>query len=446
MDRLDAMSVFAAIVDGGSLSAAGRRLNVPLATVSRKLADLEAHLKTRLITRSTRKLVLTDAGRDYLAACRQILEQVDEAERAASGAYAKVKGQLVMAAPIVFGRLHVVPVAAAFLEAHPEVDIQLRLGDRNVNLIEEHVDVALRIGALPDSNLVATQVGTIRRVVCASPDYLERFGTPQSLDDLAAHRCITLRRPGGRDRLDLRRRRRPEAAGAVHSRMTVSTADAAIEAAVLGLGLTRVLSYQVADALRDGRLVRVLVDDEPPAVPASLIYPGQGRLPMKTRAFIDFAVGRLRDRLSALDAKGAARSATATHPSSTTAAKAPAVTRDSEPGRERYGSRPWPRRGTTLTTRYSVSEMPAPAPNTHHASREAGRRFVERGRGSGGQPNCRPWKEWHGPTQCRRPRPLRFRSHDITHADRPRGDHPGRHAAMPAHRGIAARADGLFHA
>lgn len=305
MDRLEAMSVFAAIVDGGSLSAAGRRLNVPLATVSRKLADLEAHLKTRLITRSTRKLVLTEAGRDYLDACRQILEQVDEAERAASGAYAKVKGQLVVAAPILFGRLHVVPVAAAFLEVHPEVDIQLRLGDRNVNLIEEHVDVALRIGALPDSNLVATQVGTIRRVVCASPAYLERFGTPQSLNDLAAHRCITF---DGLEATtawtfvgaDGQKRQAP-----VRSRMTVSTADAAIEAAVLGLGLTRVLSYQMADALHDGRLVRVLVDDELPAVPASLIYTGQVRLPMKTRAFFDFAVGRLRDRLSALDAKGA---------------------------------------------------------------------------------------------------------------------------------------------
>jgi DNA-binding transcriptional LysR family regulator len=206
MDRLDAMSVFAAIVDGGSLSAAGRRLNVPLATVSRKLADLEAHLKTRLITRSTRRLVLTDAGRDYLDACRQILEQVEAAERAASGAYAKIKGQLVVAAPIVFGRLHMVPVAAAFLEAHPEVDIQLRLGDRNVNLIEEHVDLALRIGALPDSNLVATQVGTIRRVVCASPAYLERFGTPAD-EDPRLHRLrrraiartlVGARRHGGR--------------------------------------------------------------------------------------------------------------------------------------------------------------------------------------------------------------------------------------------------------
>lgn len=305
MDRLDAMSVFAAIVDAGSLSAAGRRLNVPLATVSRKLADLEAHLKTRLITRSTRKLELTDAGRDYLDACRQILEQVEEAERAASGAYAKVKGQLVVAAPIVFGRLHVVPLAAAFLEAHPEVDIQLRLGDRNVNLIEEHVDVALRIGTLPDSSLVATQVGAIRRVVCASPAYLKRFGAPHAVGELAAHRCITF---DGLEAVaawtfvdaDGQKRQAP-----VHSRMTVSTADAAIEAALLGLGLTRVLSYQVADALHDRRLVRVLVDAEPPAVPASLIYPGQGRLPMKTRAFIEFAAGRLRDRLSTLDARAA---------------------------------------------------------------------------------------------------------------------------------------------
>jgi DNA-binding transcriptional LysR family regulator len=312
MDRLEAMSVFAAVVDGGSLSAASRRLNVPLATVSRKLADLEAHLKTRLITRSTRRLELTDAGRDYLEACRQILEQVDEAESAASGAYAMVKGRLVVAAPIVFGRMHVVPVAVGFLAAHPEVDIQLRLGDRNVDLIEEHVDVALRIGTLPDSNLVATQLGGIRRVVCASPAYLERHGSPQVPGELSAHRCITF------DGL--------EAAAAwvfasahgqmqrvrVCSRMTVSTADAAIEAAVLGLGLTRVLSYQVADALQDGRLVRVLFEHEPPAVPASLIYPGQGRLPMKTRAFIDFAASRLRERLRGLD--GAAPASAATPP------------------------------------------------------------------------------------------------------------------------------------
>lgn len=305
MDRLDAMSVFAAIVDGGSLSSAGRRLNVPLATVSRKLADLEAHLKTRLITRSTRRLVLTDAGRDYLEACRLILEQVDEAERAASGAYAQVKGRLVVSAPIVFGRLHVVPVAAAFLDAHPEVDMQLRLGDRNVNLIEEHVDLALRIGSLPDSNLVATPVGSVRRIVCASPAYLERHGTPQTPGELAAHRCITFEGLDAATAWAFADADGHKRQARVRSRLAVSTADAAIEATLLGLGLTRVLSYQVAEALHQGRLVRVLSDHEPPAVPASLIYPGQGRLPMKTRAFIDFAVDRLRERLSELDAKGA---------------------------------------------------------------------------------------------------------------------------------------------
>lgn len=303
MDRFDAMSVFAAIVDGGSLSAAGRQLGVPLATVSRKLADLEAHLGTRLITRSTRRLVLTDAGRDYLAACRLILEHVDEAERAAAGAYAKVKGQLVIAAPIVFGRLHVVPVAAAFLEQHPDVDIQMRLGDRNVNLIEEHVDVALRIGALPDSNLVATQVGSVRRVVCASPDYLHRFGVPTSPDDLATHDCISFDGLDAASTWTFVGNAGEKQQVPVHSRLTVSTADAAIAASALGLGLTRVLSYQVADAFREGRLVRVLADHEPPSVPASLIYPGQGRLPMKTRAFIDFAVGPLRERLQVLEAE-----------------------------------------------------------------------------------------------------------------------------------------------
>lgn len=299
MDRLEAMTVFAAIVDGGSLSAAGRKLGVPLATVSRKLTDLEAYLKTRLITRSTRKLVLTDAGRDYLAACRQILEQVDEAERTAAGAYANVRGQLVVAAPIVYGRLHVVPVVAEFLEQHPEIDIQLRLGDRNVNLIEEHVDVALRIGTLPDSGLVATQVGAIRRVVCASPDYLLRFGTPLAPDDLAAHSCISFDGLEAATAWTFVGKDGEKWQVAIHSRLTVTTADAAIAASTLGLGLTRVLSYQVADALGDGRLVRVLGDHEPPAVPASLIYPGRGRLPMKTRAFIDFAVGRMRERLQA---------------------------------------------------------------------------------------------------------------------------------------------------
>lgn len=302
MDRLDAMSVFAAIVDAGSLSAAGRRLDTPLATVSRKLSDLEAHLKTRLLTRSTRQLVLTDAGRAYLAASRQILEQVDEAERTASGAYANARGELVIAAPIVFGRLHAVPVIAGFLEQYPEVDVRLLLGDRNVNLLEEHVDVALRIGDLPDSSLVATQVGSIRRVICASPGYLSRFGTPQSPAELGTHRCVTFEGLMSSTSWTFQVGNEAQRI-AVRSRLTVTTADAAIAAALAGVGVTRVLSYQVADALQSGRLVRVLPDHEPAAAPVSLVYGGQGRLPMKSRAFIDFAAQKLRQRIAQLPAR-----------------------------------------------------------------------------------------------------------------------------------------------
>ena len=296
MDRLDAMTVFAAIVDAGSLSGAGRQLGVPLATVSRKLSDLEAHLKTRLITRSTRQLALTDAGRDYLAACRQILEQVEEAERAAAGAYANAKGELTIAAPIVFGRLHVVPVVAAFLAQYPEVCVQMRLGDRNVNLLEEHIDLALRIGALPDSSLVATQFGAVCRVVCASPEYLARFGTPRTLEDLSTHCGVSFE-----GLMPLHAWTFAEGQRAtIRTRLSVTTADAAIAAAIAGVGITRVLSYQVAEALQQGQLVRLLIDHEPPPVPVSLLYPGQGRLPMKTRAFIDFAAGRLRERLTSV--------------------------------------------------------------------------------------------------------------------------------------------------
>ena len=299
MDRLDAMGVFLAIVDARSLSAAGRRLGIPLATVSRKLSDLESHLRTRLISRSTRRLVLTDSGRDYLEACRRILEQVDEAERVASGAYASARGELVVAAPIVFGRLHVVPVIAEFIEEYTEVDVRLLLGDRNVNLLEDQVDLAVRIGELPDSGMVAVQVGAIRRVICASPGYVARFGTPQAPADLTSHRCVTFEGPLSPTAWTF------EAAHgarhvAIRSRLTVTTADAAIAAAAAGIGVTRVLSYQVVDALRDGSLVRMLADHEPRAVPVSVVYAGQGRLPMKCRAFIDFATSRLRKRLDAL--------------------------------------------------------------------------------------------------------------------------------------------------
>ena len=186
MDRLDSMSVLLAVVDAGSLSAGARRLGIPLATVSRKVSDLEAHLRTRLLNRTSRQITLTDAGRSYAAACRRILEEIGEAERAAAGEYSAPKGDLVVTAPIVFGRLHVLPVTLDFLRAYPDIDIRLTLTDHSLNLLEDHVDVAVRIGDLPDSGLMATRLGSIRQVVCASPAYFAERGRPARPEALQA--------------------------------------------------------------------------------------------------------------------------------------------------------------------------------------------------------------------------------------------------------------------
>src|SRR5215470_6015167 len=191
MDRLDAMSIVLAIAEAGSLSAAARRQKTPLATVSRKVSELEAHLQTRLFNRSSRALVPTDAGRSYIAAAKRILADVAEAERAAGGEYATPRGDLSISVPISLGRMHLLPLLAEFLATFPEVDVQLGLQDRAVNLVEEHVDVALRIGALADSSLIAVRVTEIRRVVCASPAYLKSRGVPKSPDDLSMHDCIS---------------------------------------------------------------------------------------------------------------------------------------------------------------------------------------------------------------------------------------------------------------
>lgn len=295
MNRLESMSVLIAVVDSGNLSGAARRLGMPLATVSRKVAELESHLKTRLLHRTTRQLSLTEAGASYVAACRRILEDIGEAERAATGEYASPKGQLVVTAPVVFGRLHLVPVIAEFLAHYPEIEINLMLTDRVVHLMEEHCDVAVRIGQLPDSSLMATQVGTVRRVVCASPDYLATHGVPTIPQDLAGHACITfevLASVGawvfgtGKSELSV----------PVHSRLAVNTAEAAIDAAILGVGMIRVLSYQVAQALRDNTLRVVLEPFESSPLPISLVHKGQTPLPLKLRAFLDFVTPRLRVR------------------------------------------------------------------------------------------------------------------------------------------------------
>ncbi len=300
MNRLEAMSVLLSVIDAGSLSAAGRKLGMPLATVSRKISDLEAELKTRLLIRSTRQLTLTEAGRAYVAACRRILEDVNEAERAAAGEYSAPRGDLVVTAPVVFGRLHALPVIGEFLRAYPEVKVRLALGDRVVNLLEDHVDLAVRIGSLPDSGLIATHLGNIRRVVCASPDYLAKAGAPVVPRELTAHQCVSF------ELFATANTWRFTVDGAdvsvpIHPRLIVSTAEAAIDAAIEGLGVTCVLSYQVESALRAGTLQLVLEPFEPAPLPVSFLYSSQGRLPLKLRALLDFAAPRLRDRLQKAD-------------------------------------------------------------------------------------------------------------------------------------------------
>lgn len=294
MDRFESMSVFVTVVSAGSFSAASRQLRMPLPTVSRKVSELESHLKARLLVRSTRRLVLTDVGESYVADCKRILEEVAEADRGASGEYNAPQGELILTAPIVFGRLHVLPVTAEFLAAYPQVDVRLEMADRPLNLIDEHLDMAVRIGTVPDSRLVAMRIGQIRSVVCASPTYLEEHGVPKSPEDLVQQDCVTFAALTGAESWTFR----AEQSVRVHTRLVVNTAEAAIDGAIAGVGFARVLSYQIAEAVKTGKLAIVLKRFEPPPLPVSLIYIRETRLTAKLRAFIDFAAPRLRARLS----------------------------------------------------------------------------------------------------------------------------------------------------
>ena len=296
MDRLQSMEVLLAVVETGSMSAAGRELGMPLPTVSRKVSELEAHLNARLLIRTTRHLELTDAGESYLAACKRILQDVDEAERVAAGEYSTPRGDLVITAPIVFGRLHVLPVVGEFLQAYPEVNVRLSLRDQIISLLDEHVDVAIRIGELPDSTLIARRLGTIRRVVCGSPDYLEQKGVPEAPADLSEHACVNFDALASGDAWDFQAGGSPLRVP-IHPRLGVNTAEAAIDAAIAGVGLTRVMSYQVEAALRSGTLECVLQTFEPAEIPVSLVYASQGQQALKLRAFLDFAAPRLQQTI-----------------------------------------------------------------------------------------------------------------------------------------------------
>lgn len=294
MDRLEAMSMLVLTVESGSMSAAGRKLGVPLPTLSRKISELEAVLGTRLLVRTTRKLSLTNAGLAYVDAARRILEQVDDAERIAAGEFIMPKGELVLTAPILFGRLHVLPVVTEFLATFPEINIQLVLTDRNVHLVDDHVDMAVRIGPLPDSSMVATRIGTMRTVICASPALLALHGTPTSPQDLSCLPCVSfaLLTPTSDWRL------KGVSNVPVNVRLSVTTAEAAVDAAIASIGATRVLHYQADAAIVRGDLRTILEEYEPEPLPINLVHASHGRMPLKMRSFLDFAVSRLRSKFS----------------------------------------------------------------------------------------------------------------------------------------------------
>lgn len=296
MDRLQAMTLLLAAVEHGSLSRASRELRLPLATVSRKVAELESHLKATLLIRSTRGLELTPTGRAYVAAAKSILEQLTEVERAAAGEYSEPKGDLLVTAPVMLGRLHTLPVIMQFLSAFPEIAVSLTLSDRVAHFPDDQIDVAIRVGTLSDETLIAMRLGEVRRVMCASPGYLASQGVPATPEDLVRHEVISF------EHVALPTTWTFESGGSgrsvtFRSRLSVDTIDAAIDAGLAGAGLIRAMSYQVAQLVRAGRLQLVLESFESPPLPVHLMYARHSRLPLKLRAFIDFAVPRLRERL-----------------------------------------------------------------------------------------------------------------------------------------------------
>jgi DNA-binding transcriptional LysR family regulator len=300
MDRLEAMQTLVAAVDSGSLSAASRALATPLATVSRRVSDLEAHLGAQLLVRTSRKLILTEAGEAFVAVARRLLDDLRDAERAASGEYRAPRGELLVTAPIMFGKLHVAPVIHAFLAAYPEVTVRLVLSDQVIDLVEAHVDVAVRIGQLRDSELIARHLGEVRWVICASPDYLARHGEPAEPEALAAHDCIAF------EGLQSHRLWTVGSGAAARSlairpRFSVNTADAVVDAAAAGLGIARVMSYQAAAALSAQRVTAILRGFSADPLPVSVLHQPQRAQPLKRRAFLDFVVPRLTLALVAVE-------------------------------------------------------------------------------------------------------------------------------------------------
>lgn len=297
MDKLRAMTTFVRIVEAGSLTGAAERLGSSLTSVVRSLSALEKAVGVRLLNRTTRRIALTDEGREYFERCRQLLGEIEEAEATLSARRLNPSGKIVVTAPVMFGRLHVAPTVTTFLGAYPEMRAELFLLDRIVDLLEEGIDVAIRIGLLPDSSLIAVPLGATRIVVCASPAYLGRHGVPALPADLARHSCIDFTGLAShndewefqQDGLVQRVRVQPI--------LRTNQVDSTLDACTNGLGCARLLAYQAHQLLLSGKLVRVLKEYEPAPLPVNLVYPHSRLMSPRVRAFVDWAVPRLRELL-----------------------------------------------------------------------------------------------------------------------------------------------------
>ena len=292
MDRWQAMRIFVKVAETEGFAESARQLHLSPPAVTRAIAALEDVIGARLLVRTTRSVKLTEPGRRYLDDCRRILADIAEAEAAAAGSYAAPAGTLAITAPVLFGQMYVLPVLHEFLKRHPAVSGRVLFVDRPVNLLEEGIDVAIRIGRLQDSGFSAIQVGTVRRVVCASPAYFRQHGVPRTPADLKHHRIAASTgawvspewRFAGDQRVTIR------------NWLQSNTNEVAIASAIAGLALTRVLHYQIEPALRDRKLQIVLADHEEPPLPIHVLYTEGRQAPAKVRAFVDLAVSLLRRR------------------------------------------------------------------------------------------------------------------------------------------------------
>lgn len=292
MDRLQAMRVLVRIADSGSFAETARLLNMSPPAVSRSVVALEEAVGARLLTRTTRSVKPTEVGARYIEDCREILASAEEAEAAASGSFARPSGSLTVTASVMFGQIYIVPIMTEFLDTHPQVTGRLLFLDRVTNLVDEGIDVAIRIGHLPDSSYSAVKVGSVRRVICGSPDYFETAGVPSSPAELAEHRIIAA--TSAWTSTDWRFGKNDKQIVSVTPSLYCNSNPAAIDATRSGWGLTRVLSYQVAPDLVEGRLQTVLEEYEEEALPIHVVHPEGRNASAKVRAFVDFAAERLR--------------------------------------------------------------------------------------------------------------------------------------------------------